>query len=555
MIKLNGPLFKILETQLNKKFSYELKDAEYILKAKPDANTTVRFWKSETRTLPMSMMHELVKTLKDYCVYKKVKFVLNIKDERVFNNDVITMPDKFTNGRELRDYQTKAVYSFLRKKIGILQLGTGAGKSEIAFEIIRCLSYKTLFVVNKVELMKQTIERIKDSLGVEVGQYGSGIKDIKHITVATIQTLNKDLNYRSKLISCQKKLKKDAWLRYAKSNNVEILHYDIDDDDKTDLEFEEYEKSKKTYDKQMKLFIKDYKLTTDEIKLYNIKKQEAYKTYQECNEYLKTVRVSIFDECHCVAARSYYRLGGKLINTSHRLGLSATAYRCDGNDMAINASTGYKVFELNAKELVDKDYLVQPKIIFLKHYMTKDNKEEIDRKCKKGLINEKLKYQDQYKNYILENQYRNNLICDVANKHKDKKVIILVKLVAHGKWLEENIKGSRYLHGETSKKEREQLFNNFKNGDLNILISTVSILSEGIDIPNLNLIINAVGNKSDIKTIQILGRVLRKLKGKLYGQYIDFIDDVGMLYHATKSRVSILRKEGHEVIIKNIINQ
>ena len=58
-------------------------------------------------------------------------------------------------------------------------------------EVIRQLKCKSLFIVNKIELLKQTKKVIKECLGIEVGQIGQGVVDIKDVTVATVQILNK----------------------------------------------------------------------------------------------------------------------------------------------------------------------------------------------------------------------------------------------------------------------------------------------------------------------------------------------------------------------------
>ncbi|MFW5890805.1 MAG: DEAD/DEAH box helicase [bacterium] len=108
------------------------------------------------------------------------------------------MPDSFVNGRVLRDYQQDAVREALKQEIGILQLATGAGKTECAIELIRKLGVPTLFIVDKVDLLNQTYDRICNTLGLNdkiVGKIGGGNKDpAKVINVATIQTLISDIN-------------------------------------------------------------------------------------------------------------------------------------------------------------------------------------------------------------------------------------------------------------------------------------------------------------------------------------------------------------------------
>ena len=142
----------------------------------------------------LDLLMDFKKTLSDYATFKKIGLELNEVDSRTFDENKIKMPEKFLNGIVLRDYQTTAVDRFLKDKIGILEIGTGGGKTEIAIEVIRRLEMKTLFIVDKVELLRQTKERLEKALGFEIGQLGHGKTDVRMITVATVQTITKNLN-------------------------------------------------------------------------------------------------------------------------------------------------------------------------------------------------------------------------------------------------------------------------------------------------------------------------------------------------------------------------
>ena len=226
---------------------------------------------------------------------------------------------------------------------------------------------------------------------------------------------------------------------------------------------------------------------------------------------------------------------------------SGTAFRDDGNDMMINAVTGYKIFDLSSKVLIDKGWLVKPKIIFIKDYMTKEEVKKLEEETKTGLINESMDYANYYEKLIHKNPKRNNKILETFVNNKGKKILILTKLVEHGKFLNNIIRNSKHLYGATPKEEREQIMKEFKGDELNVLISTISIFSEGIDIPSLDIVINAAANKGNVKTIQILGRILRKLEGKKEATYYDFIDETKFFKLASYARKRILVKEGHDI--------
>jgi superfamily II DNA or RNA helicase len=460
-IQIEGNINPLIHKALDKKFSYELKNAFFIKKARPNAKTTVKFWNAQKRLLPIGFMKGLIKTLKDYGQYKNMVIAIDVNDMRKFNETKIIMPDKFINNVQLRDYQVSAVETFLRERIGILEMGTGAGKTEVAIELIRRLGFKTLFIVDKIELLRQTKKRIEDSLGVEVGEIGSGKSEIKDVTVATIQTLIKHL--------------------------------------------------------------RDY------------------------SSYLQSIRFVIYDETHKVAAHSYFRISHHLLNTEYRCGISGTVFRDDGNDMMINAVAGYKCYDLSAKRLVELGWLVIPSITFIKDYMTGEEINNLEQDCKTGLINETKNYTVYYDKFITNNVTRNNIITNLVTKNKDKKILILTKLIEHGEILTALIPNSKHLYGATNKDQRKEMFKEFTEGNLNVLISTISIFAEGIDIPVLSVVINAAANRGDVKTIQVLGRVLRKMHGKKDASYIDFIDETKFFKMASYARRRALRDEGHEV--------
>jgi superfamily II DNA or RNA helicase len=463
-IYLKGDLNTKLNEHISKKFSYELKDAFFIKKNRPGADPTIRFWHMIQHRLPIGFQKQLMKTLQDYAAFRNKTLNLQIQDSRYFDTTEVDMPDKLLSGKELRPYQQDAVDTFIaRNKIGILELTTGAGKTLIATEIIRRLAVKTLFVVDKKELLYQTKETLEENLGIPIGIIGDGEKNIQNVTVATIQTLNKNID--------------------------------------------------------------------------------------EFKEYLEEVRLSIFDETHKIAAKSYYQLAYHLKGTEYRLGISATAFRDDGNDMMITASVGEVVYSLKGQELIEKGYLMRPDIYFIKDYMTTAQNKEYEAKSKEGLINETDKYAPLYDAVIVKNKHRNEKISDVCKLHSDKQILILVKHVEHGETLEGMIEGAKYIYGETSKKKRRDALDDFKAGKLKVLISTISIFAEGVDIPSLDIVINAAANKGDIKTIQVLGRVLRKNEGKDKARYYDFIDMNRFFKSASFSRRSAFIEEGHNVSI------
>lgn len=74
---------------------------------------------------------------------------------------------------------------------GVIDLPTATGKTRLAEEVIAAYGLPTIFLVPSRNLMNSTAERFEGLFGKnEVGVYGDGRKNIRHVTVATYQSVN-----------------------------------------------------------------------------------------------------------------------------------------------------------------------------------------------------------------------------------------------------------------------------------------------------------------------------------------------------------------------------
>ncbi len=75
---------------------------------------------------------------------------------------------------------------------GLIQAGTGVGKSVIAIKIAQYHQCNTLILVSNTQLLHEMHERFEQLTGMNVGRYGDGYKDIDPITVCTKISFSKD---------------------------------------------------------------------------------------------------------------------------------------------------------------------------------------------------------------------------------------------------------------------------------------------------------------------------------------------------------------------------
>lgn len=405
---------------------------------------------------PLGYYAKLLSILRQYCEYNKKELKVIItegRDPSVLGSHV-PMSDKLVTDITLRDDQLDAIKTYERSDgCGFLEIGTGGGKTIITAEIIRRKATRTLWIIDRKELLRQTKTEFEKLLNMPLGMIGDGECDIQDVTLATIQTLSRDV------------------AKYA--------------------------------------------------------------------EYLKSVNFVIVDESHHSGAASYKEVLTHCGNTKFRLGTTATAKRKDGKEPIMFSLLGEIIYRFTTKDLIAIGSLMAPTITFIKLHQPRVEGTE---------------YAKVYKHAIVENNYRNQQPLSILPNFQNKKVLILISIIQHGEMISEILTNAGYtsffIHGSVDTELRKQKFTEFKDGALNILVGTSSIFSEGVNIPSLSCVINMSANRAENRTIQGIGRVLRTAAGKESAHYYDFIDNAKFLDRASRSRMTSLKREGHNITIR-----
>lgn len=81
-----------------------------------------------------------------------------------------------------------------------------------------------------------------------------------------------------------------------------------------------------------------------------------------------------------------------------------------------------------------------------------------------------------------------------------------------------------YISGKDSSSRRQRILGLFKQGKIDVLISS-TILDEGADLPSIETLILAGGGKAEHRQIQRIGRALRAAPGKDRATIFDFMDE------------------------------
>lgn len=397
----------------------------------------------------------------------------------------------------LRDYQFEALMAALGTTYmgmwwprGVIQIPTGGGKTKLAAAMIRVTNgVRTIFVVPSADLVDQTREEFQEN-GIETGTVEeSEIIGCREVVVCTVQSL--------------------MWWAMGEPATPEK--------DESPEAFQE-----RAIERQAEL-------------------AERRARGEEIRSYLSSVEQVFLDEAHSAAANelnkgNLFVQAARMMNSAYmRWGLSATPFmRDEYHNWLLEGVAGQLLFKISTKQLVDAGVLARPHITMVR--------------CKPLVIPEN--WETATMLGIVMNNERNERIVDILQQAGGL-AAALIQDVAHGKIIRDLCvaRGMRveYLFGPIGKSKRKQVWADFTSGRIDAVIAS-RIGDQGLNIPAIKTLVIAGGGKSKIKTIQRLGRALRRTDTKTEVFVWDFIDvATPHLYRHSMARRKTYLDEGHAV--------
>jgi len=243
----------------------------------------------------------------------------------------------------------------------------------------------------------------------------------------------------------------------------------------------------------------------------------------------------LVSNCHHTPADSFWDVHKHADNAYYKFGFSASPWREDGDEMLIQAAHARLVVDIPASTLIEQGYLVPPKLYLLVFKHEKKNREE--------------PYSEIYDTEVMNNFERNKVIVQSALKaaQEGKTVLIAITKIEHGKLLEAMLQqvepDAIFVSGESDSEVRKQILKDLNNRDRKIVICT-TIFGEGVDVPNLDVLINAKAGASSVDAFQLIGRVLRKTSTKSKAYLVDIFDkNCKYINKHSNSRLKIYKTE------------
>jgi superfamily II DNA or RNA helicase len=257
------------------------------------------------------------------------------------------------------------------------------------------------------------------------------------------------------------------------------------------------------------------------------------------HSYFKNFDMVIIDEAHHVTVGSSYTKFLEKIDAPIRIGLTATPPQKGSHaELVTEGYLGPIIAELTIEKGMEMGIIAKPVIDLIPvPYISR--------------ISELKTYREIYREGVINNKVRNNLILQYTFDEVDngKSVLILTgKETDHGKILQQMARDIYqedivFLYGSTSKEDRTDFKEQLKSRKLKCAIANI-IWYEGINIPPIDIIINAEGGKASGKTLQKAGRGLRTSEGKTHLVVVDFLDPYKYLSHHCVLRLITYAEQG-----------
>jgi len=248
--------------------------------------------------------------------------------------------------------------------------------------------------------------------------------------------------------------------------------------------------------------------------------------------------VVVFDETHHISAESWTKLAMSLSKATHVYGLTATAFRSDGLDNAIHSFVGPIVYSRDVRWGIQNNWLSD----FTPFVVTVTPKKNGRNIFMSDTVMATTAYKVLISSLEVMSIVRDRLLACVE---KGRKVIVVFKTVeackTFKKFCEDKIELS-VASAQMGKKSKAPL-RRFQKGDAQVLLVNSGLISEGVDIPTCDAMIQVCQNSSDVMTMQMLGRILRKSEGKKKAVLIDIrVNGYEQFVRAGNKRTEVYRK-------------
>ena len=251
--------------------------------------------------------------------------------------------------------------------------------------------------------------------------------------------------------------------------------------------------------------------------------------YRNIDKIRKEFGTVILDEMHHVSSPTFSRI----LDTNYcryKIGLSGTIERKDGKHVVFRDYFSPKVLK------PPKENFMSP-VVNIYH-------SEI-----RFIDGARIPWANRVTNLANTEEYRHTVAMLAAGyAQRGHKVLVVSDRVAFLKRCAE-LTGDKAIcvTGEIPQEEREELINELRFGNKNVLYGTQAIFSEGISINELSCLILGTPINNEPLLTQLIGRIIRKEEDKLTPVIIDIHLKGDTARRQASNRVGYYMKQGYEI--------
>lgn len=259
--------------------------------------------------------------------------------------------------------------------------------------------------------------------------------------------------------------------------------------------------------------------------------QTLYKMRGQIEKVFGTI---IVDECHHIPANTFNRI----VDASYaryKIGLSGTVERKDGKHILMPDYFGFQKFT------PPRENYMEPTV-------------DVIRSQIRFMDGARIPWANRVNELVSQEEY-GKLICFLAAAYRKQghKVLLLSDRVYFLKRIKETLGNyCELVTGEVTGEERERKIERVKRGEVEILLGTQSIFSEGISVNPLSCLILATPVNNTPLLTQLIGRVIRESPGKRQPVIVD-VNLLGKTAEKqAKLRLGHYLKEKYEIYFKDM---
>lgn len=273
------------------------------------------------------------------------------------------------------------------------------------------------------------------------------------------------------------------------TTNISAVHQWINELlDKTDLQAEqiaEYTGESKT--------IKPVTVATYQILTWRPEKDGPYPHFSIFRE--RKWGLIIYDEVHTLPA-PVFRVAAEL-QTVRRVGLTATLVREDGLEGFVFSLVGPKRFDVPWKELEHSGWISEAECVEVRLDLPSD------KEIQYAVASQREKYR-----IASENSVKDSVVLQLVNRLSEDKILVIGQYLSQLEKLS-SLLSAPIITGKTPNSERDRIYNQFRNGEIKILVVS-KVANFAIDLPDASVAIQVSGTfGSRQEEAQRLGRILR----------------------------------------------